>query len=128
MKSVILYNSSRETTDATVRYDGKLSALLEDNTIKIGDASINFQRTLRIPDDDKTYPLPPGLGKFPIEKVQDYFDQVLSLKMTLSATSNGQEIQPVDKVSSFPNSTTEDQTGGHQDTNLSSKTGTNQGF
>ena len=23
---------------------------------------ITFQRTLRIPDDDKTYPLPPGLG------------------------------------------------------------------
>ena len=24
--------------------------------------SIQFQRTLRIPDDNKTYPLPPGLG------------------------------------------------------------------
>jgi len=27
--------------------------------------TIDFQRTLRIPDDDNTYPLPPGLGKFP---------------------------------------------------------------
>ena len=29
--------------------------------------SINFQRTLRIPDDGNTYSLPPGLGTFPLE-------------------------------------------------------------
>jgi len=34
--------------------------------------SIEFQRTLRIPDDDKTYPLPPGLGAFPVKLVDDY--------------------------------------------------------
>src|SRR5436190_2195340 len=34
--------------------------------------SINFQRTLRIPDDDKTYPLPPGLGAFPLRHVDDF--------------------------------------------------------
>lgn len=34
--------------------------------------SINFQRTLRIPDDKKTYPLPPGLGNFPLKHVDDY--------------------------------------------------------
>ena len=34
--------------------------------------SINFQRTLRIPDDEKTYPLPPGLGTFPLKHVDDY--------------------------------------------------------
>jgi len=28
---------------------------------------IGFQRTLRIPDDGKDYPLPPGLGLFSIE-------------------------------------------------------------
>lgn len=38
--------------------------------------SIGFQRTLRIPDDDKTYPLPPGLGAFPICKIDDYHDRV----------------------------------------------------
>ena len=32
----------------------------------------NFQRTLRIPDDGKTYPLPPGLGAFPLRHVEDY--------------------------------------------------------
>lgn len=33
--------------------------------------TIEFQRTLRIPDDDRTYPLPPGLGRFPIRHVDD---------------------------------------------------------
>ena len=33
---------------------------------------ISFQRTLRIPDDDKTYPLPPGLGSFPLRHVDDF--------------------------------------------------------
>ena len=31
-------------------------------------------RTLRIPDDNKTYPLPPSLGTFDIVRVQDYID------------------------------------------------------
>jgi hypothetical protein len=34
--------------------------------------AIDFQRTLRIPDDDKTYPLPPGLGRFPLRHVDDF--------------------------------------------------------
>lgn len=34
--------------------------------------SIDFQRTLRIPDDDKSYPLPPGLGCFPLKHIDDY--------------------------------------------------------
>ncbi len=34
--------------------------------------SIGFQRTLRIPDDDKTYPLPPGLGRFLLRHVDDF--------------------------------------------------------
>jgi hypothetical protein len=33
---------------------------------------INFQRTLRIPDDNRAYPLPPGLGNFPLEHVEDH--------------------------------------------------------
>lgn len=35
-------------------------------------ASISFQRTLRIPDDGTNYPLPPGLGRFPIRHVDDF--------------------------------------------------------
>src|SRR6516225_6733615 len=38
--------------------------------------NIEFQRTLRIPDDGKNYPLPPGLGEFPLRKVLDYQDRV----------------------------------------------------
>ena len=34
--------------------------------------SIDFQRTLRIPDTDATYHLPPGLGNFPLRHVEDY--------------------------------------------------------
>lgn len=37
---------------------------------------IDFQRTLRIPDDGKTYGLPPGLGRFPIQHVDDHADNV----------------------------------------------------
>jgi hypothetical protein len=39
---------------------------------------VNLQRTLRIPDDGKTYPLPPGLGRFPALMVDDYKDRVPS--------------------------------------------------
>ena len=34
--------------------------------------SVSFQRTLRIPDDDAPYPLPPGMGNFPLRHVDDY--------------------------------------------------------
>lgn len=33
---------------------------------------IEFQRTLRIPDDGNDYPLPPGLGTFPLRHLDDY--------------------------------------------------------
>lgn len=38
------------------------------------DAKVNieFQRTLRIPDDDSDYFLPPGLGRFPLRHVDDF--------------------------------------------------------
>jgi hypothetical protein len=35
-------------------------------------ARLEFERTLRIPDDGKTYALPPGLGAFPLRHVEDY--------------------------------------------------------
>ena len=35
---------------------------------------ITFQRTLRIPDDNRDYPLPPGLGAFPLRHVDDHLD------------------------------------------------------
>jgi hypothetical protein len=38
------------------------------------DASIriDFQRTLRIPDDGRDYHLPPGLGRFPLRHIEDF--------------------------------------------------------
>ncbi len=38
--------------------------------------TINFQRTLRIPDDGMDYPLPPGLGRFPLRHVEDFEGKV----------------------------------------------------
>jgi hypothetical protein len=37
---------------------------------------IEFQRTLRIPDDDRDYTLPPGLGRFPLAHVDDFTGRV----------------------------------------------------
>lgn len=34
--------------------------------------SLIFNRTLRIPDDNKKYPLPPSLGRFPLQHVEDF--------------------------------------------------------
>ncbi|MGH6922483.1 MAG: hypothetical protein ACRED5_01825 [Propylenella sp.] len=33
---------------------------------------IHFQRTLRLPDDGRTYPLPAGLGRFPLRHIDDF--------------------------------------------------------
>jgi len=38
--------------------------------------TIGFQRTLRIPDDGRKYPLPPGLGRFPLRHVDDFAPRV----------------------------------------------------
>ena len=38
--------------------------------------AIEFQRTLRIPDDNREHYLPPGLGKFPLSRVDDYPDDL----------------------------------------------------
>ena len=37
---------------------------------------IEFQRTLRIPDDNREHYLPPGLGRFPLYRVDDYPDNL----------------------------------------------------
>jgi hypothetical protein len=34
--------------------------------------TIDFQRTLRIPDDGKDHPLPPGFGQFPLRHIDDF--------------------------------------------------------
>jgi hypothetical protein len=54
-----------------------LKVHLKNNRIHFGNRfSVSLQRTLRIPDDDRIYPLPPGLGLFPIYEVARYPDCV----------------------------------------------------
>jgi hypothetical protein len=54
-----------------------LKVELRENRIHIGERlAVGFQRTLRIPDDGRVYPLPPGLGLFPIRRVEDCEGQV----------------------------------------------------
>lgn len=38
--------------------------------------SIVFQRTLRVPEDKGSYPVPPGLGRFALENIDDHRDSV----------------------------------------------------
>ena len=45
---------------------------------ELAELSVEFQRTLRIPDDNREYPLPPGLGIFALNHVDDYADRVPS--------------------------------------------------
>ncbi|WP_291207144.1 hypothetical protein [Hyphomonas sp.] len=52
--------------------------------------SINFQRTLRIPDTEETYALPPGLGSFPLRHVEDH-----AAKLPAQTTSRGGVILPM---------------------------------
>ncbi|MFL6281187.1 MAG: hypothetical protein ACJ731_13805 [Vicinamibacterales bacterium] len=50
---------------------------LENDRVRIGDRlAISFQRTLRVPDDGRPYPLPPGLGRFPVRRAADYADRI----------------------------------------------------
>ncbi|WP_155847484.1 hypothetical protein [Asticcacaulis sp. AC402] len=57
---------------------------LEDDVLNIRCPSVHidahveleFQRTLRIPDDDGIYSLPAGLGRFPIRHVEDFSESL----------------------------------------------------
>jgi hypothetical protein len=37
---------------------------------------VNFVRTLRIPDDNRLYPLPVGFGSSPLQHVDDFLDRL----------------------------------------------------
>jgi len=56
---------------------GTLPVFVEGDGIRIGrHFKVTFCRTLRVPDDGKNYPLPAGLGHFPIHAVADYAQRV----------------------------------------------------
>jgi hypothetical protein len=62
----------------------KLDVTVDHNTILFSNpqnpqndfVGLSFERTIRIPDDGKVYPLPPSIDSFPICKVDDYLDSV----------------------------------------------------
>jgi hypothetical protein len=59
-----------------------LETFIEGNRLHIGERfSVSFQRTLRLPDDGTTYPLPPGLGLFPMHRVEDFRGRATDLMM-----------------------------------------------
>ncbi len=54
-----------------------LPVVVEDSRVRIGERfSVSFQRTLRIPDDGRRYPLPPGLGLLPVDSVAEHAARV----------------------------------------------------
>lgn len=57
--------------EAALREAAKNNECLADDFASL---TIGFQRTLRIPDDGTIYPLPAGLGSFPLRSVDDYAD------------------------------------------------------
>ena len=52
---------------------GKAPVEIVRNQLVLGPVTVDFQRTLRIPETG-VHPLPPGLGRFPLRRVADYPD------------------------------------------------------
>lgn len=53
------------------------SVKVQGNHVCFGDRlQVSFERTLRIPDDGRTYPLPPSFGCFPVRRIDDYLGRV----------------------------------------------------
>lgn len=51
----------------------KSAVTVDGDELRLGPARVSFQRTLRIPETG-LHPLPPGLGRFPLRRVEDYPD------------------------------------------------------
>jgi hypothetical protein len=49
----------------------KSAVTIDRDKLTLGPVSVSFQRTLRIPETG-LHPLPPGLGRFPLRRVEDY--------------------------------------------------------
>jgi len=64
---------------------------VEHDALVLGTVRVSFQRTLRIPERG-LHDLPPGLGAFPIRRVEDYPDTVparSTARSTFSTASHG---------------------------------------
>src|SRR5690606_12307926 len=73
MTAAQIYNRDTNNNKQTT-----IEPKIVDNTIKIDGYpfDISFKRTIRVPDDDKTYELPPDLGNFPLTSKND-INQIL---------------------------------------------------
>jgi len=50
---------------------------LEDDEIIVNhDLHITFERTIRVPDNNSSFDLPPGLGHFPLHKISDHVEKL----------------------------------------------------
>ena len=54
----------------------RLQVRLDADAVRLGPLTVRFHRTLRLPDDGRSYPLPPSLGTFPVCRVGDFADRV----------------------------------------------------
>jgi hypothetical protein len=55
----------------------RLPVIISGDCVRIGrHTQVSFVRTLRIPEDGKAYPLPAGLGRMPLYRVEDYASKV----------------------------------------------------
>ncbi len=62
-----------EPTSSGIRFNFKSDMLVDGKSAKDNSyLDIQFNQTLRIPDDGKEYPLPPGMGNFQLKHVEDY--------------------------------------------------------
>jgi hypothetical protein len=60
----------------TIYLDGDMLRFNFRDYHEAAEFGLNFQQTLRIPDDGEVYPLPLGLGRFPLRHVDDYADKL----------------------------------------------------
>lgn len=64
-------------TPTRIIMQNRLAVQIDGSTVRIGSHfAFDIQRTLRLPNDGKRYPLPPGYGAFPLHKVDDFKDKV----------------------------------------------------
>jgi hypothetical protein len=59
-----------------IMLDGDQLVFLFDEIHEAAECRVHFQRTLRIPDDGREYPLPAGLGRFPLRHVDDFAGRI----------------------------------------------------
>ena len=59
-----------------ITLDGDVLDIRFPNVHPDAHAQLEFQRTLRIPDDEKVHALPAGLGSFPLSHVEDFSESI----------------------------------------------------